>query len=79
MWGYPSELKSVEPGWSPEEIYSQHPYLSLGQIYSAFAYYHDHKDEIDQDMARREEYVEKARLAAEPSPLIAKLRAKGLI
>ena len=26
-------------GWSPEEIHFQHPYLSLGQIHSALAYY----------------------------------------
>ena len=25
-------------GWSPEELYFQHPYLSLGQIHSALAY-----------------------------------------
>ena len=26
-------------GWIPEELHFQHPYLSLGQIYSALAYY----------------------------------------
>jgi uncharacterized protein (DUF433 family) len=29
-------------GWSPEELHFQHPYLSLGQIHSALAYYWDH-------------------------------------
>jgi len=29
-------------GWSPEELQFQHPYLTLGQIYSAPAYYRDH-------------------------------------
>lgn len=35
-------------GWSPEELHFQHPYLSMGQIYSALAYYWDHKDEIEE-------------------------------
>lgn len=35
-------------GLSPEELQFQHPQLSLAQIYSALAYYEDHRDEIDQ-------------------------------
>lgn len=34
-------------GSSPEELQFQHPQLSLAQIYSALAYYEDHRDEID--------------------------------
>lgn len=30
-------------GWSPEEIHFQYPDLTMGQIYSALAYYHDHE------------------------------------
>jgi uncharacterized protein (DUF433 family) len=48
-------------GWSPEELYFQHPYLSLGKIYSALAYYWDHKAELDKDIARRDLLVEKLR------------------
>ena len=40
-------------GWSPEEIHFQHPYLSLGQIYSALAYYWDNSDEINRDIIER--------------------------
>ena len=32
-------LEKTAYGWSPEELHFQHPYLSLGQIYSALAYY----------------------------------------
>jgi len=45
-------LEHAAHGWSPEELHFQHPYLSLGQIYSALAYYWDHQDELDQDIAR---------------------------
>lgn len=34
--------------WDAEEIKRQHPHLSLGQIYSCLAYYHDHEDEMNQ-------------------------------
>lgn len=61
-------------GWSPEELHFQHPYLSLGQIYSALAYYWDHKSALDADIEQRSRYAEQARQDAGPSPLLAKLR-----
>ena len=39
--------------WDAEEIQRQHPHLSLSAIYSALAYYHDHQEEIDRDIAER--------------------------
>ncbi len=36
-------LEKIAYGWSPEELHFQHPYLSLGQIHSAPAYYWDHR------------------------------------
>jgi uncharacterized protein (DUF433 family) len=36
-------LDRIAEGWSPEEIYFQHPHLSMAQIYSALAYYYDHR------------------------------------
>jgi uncharacterized protein (DUF433 family) len=66
-------------GWSPEELHFQHPYLTMSQIHSALAYYWDHKEEIDTDIERRLQYAEQSRLEAGPSPVVAKLRAKGLL
>jgi len=63
-------------GWSPEELHFQHPYLSLGQIHSALAYYWDHKDELDQDIARRRARVEEIRRTTPISPLVSRLRAQ---
>jgi uncharacterized protein (DUF433 family) len=48
-------------GWSPEEIHFQHPYLSMGQIYSALAYYWDNRDELDVDIQRRLDLAENLR------------------
>ena len=55
--------------WSPEELYEQHPYLSMSQIHSALAYYWAHKQELDQDIQERREFAERMRTNAEPSPL----------
>ncbi len=66
-------------GWSPEELHFQYPHLSMSQIYSALAYYWEHKEEIDADIKRRFEYSEKLRKDAGESTLAKRLRHQGLI
>ena len=66
-------------GWSPEELHFQYPHLSMSQIYSALAYYWEHKAEIDADVKRRFEYSEKLRKDAGKSTLAKRLRHEGLI
>ena len=56
-------------GWSPEELRFQHPHLTLGQIYSALAYYWDHRQEIDKDIEERLQRADRLRSQAVPSPL----------
>ena len=63
-------------GWSAEELAYQYPYLTLGKIYSALAYYWDHKAELDEDMARRLAYADEMRRNAPPHPLVTRLRAQ---
>jgi uncharacterized protein (DUF433 family) len=72
-------LEKMAYGWSPEELYFQHPHLTLGQIYSALAYYWDHQEELDKDIERRREFVDQLRNTAGMSPLKARLKAQGLI
>lgn len=62
-------------GWSPEELHFQFPHLSLGQIHSALAYYWDHRDDLDQDIARRLAAVDHQQRQASRTPLQARLRA----
>jgi uncharacterized protein (DUF433 family) len=46
-------------GYTPEEIATVvYPHLTLGEIYSALAYYEDHREEIAGYSAREAEYVE---------------------
>ena len=66
-------------GWSPEELHFQHPYLTLGQIHSALAYYWDHQEELDRDIERRLQFIDQVQRATEPSPLADRLKAKGLL
>ena len=70
-------MAQLAHGWSPEELHFQHPYLSLGQIYSALAYYWDHKAELDEDIERRRQYAEEERSNAGTSPLANKLREQN--
>jgi uncharacterized protein (DUF433 family) len=37
-----------------DEIVSNWPHLKLADVYAALAYYHDHRDEIDRDLAEGE-------------------------
>lgn len=70
-------LDQTAYGWSAEELRFQHPYLSLGQIHSALAYYWDHKEALDADIARRQELVDELRRTTPVSPLVARLKSQG--
>jgi len=72
-------VEKIAYGWSPEELRFQHSHLSLGQIYSALAYYSDHQEALDQDIERRLESVDRIQRAQGPSPLVSRLKSKGLI
>jgi uncharacterized protein (DUF433 family) len=63
-------------GWSPEEIHYQHPYLSMGQIYSALAHYWNHRDEMDREIARQDREVRRLRDSSLHSPARRRLRAE---
>ena len=71
-------LEHLAHGHSPEEIHFQHPRLSLAQIHSAFAYYFDHRANLDAEMERRSREVEALRANAADQPsreeLLARLR-----
>jgi uncharacterized protein (DUF433 family) len=72
-----TEMKAY--GWSPEEIHFQHPYLSLGQIHSALAYYWDNANEINLDIKERMIKVAEIRGQIGSSEIKEKLIEKGLI
>lgn len=63
-------------GWSPEELHFQHPYLELGQIHSALAYYWDHREELDRDIQRRLERIDGLSREDHFSSVAERLRAR---
>ena len=71
-----SDIKAY--GWSPEEIHFQHPYLSLGRIHSALAYYYDHIEEFEKDIAERLLKVEEIKMRTNTSNLSDKLKSRNL-
>jgi uncharacterized protein (DUF433 family) len=71
-------LDHLAYGWSPEELHFQHPYLSMGQIYSALAYYGDHKGELDQDLDKRLQFIDHMEQTMQLTPLAEQFKAQRL-
>jgi uncharacterized protein (DUF433 family) len=66
-------------GWSPEELHFQFPHISLGQIHSALAYYWDHREELDRDIARRFATTEQLQRTSSRGPLWERLHEHSVI
>jgi uncharacterized protein (DUF433 family) len=63
-------------GMSPREIVSEWPHLTLADVHAALTYYHDHRDEIDRDLAEGERLFEESK-ARQPSILEKAKRRKA--
>lgn len=72
-------MDKMAHGWSPEEIHAQYPQLSLAEIHAAFAYYYDHQSELDAQIQQSLKDADAFRAGAGPSPVVDKLRQKGLL
>jgi len=68
-------LDKLAYGWSPEEIHSQHPGLSLGQIHAALSYYYENKLRMDAEIDRQRREVERLASDQRESALHKKLLA----
>ncbi|MBD1842802.1 DUF433 domain-containing protein [Cyanobacteria bacterium FACHB-63] len=62
-------------GLSPEEIVGRYP-ITLSDVYAALAYYHDHLEEIRQQI-REDEAIVQQMQASTPSLLQEKLRQQN--
>src|SRR5271163_801597 len=67
----------VAHGWSPEEMCRQHSYLTLADAHTAMAYYFDHADEIDQELADELAQAEKDCASAATSSFVVRMRSLG--
>jgi hypothetical protein len=64
-------------GWSPELMVQQYDNtLTLSEIHSALAYYYDHKEEIDREIAEDDAEIERARKENSNGPTRAELEER---
>jgi uncharacterized protein (DUF433 family) len=64
-------------GAAPGDLQRWHPHLSMAQIHSALAYYYDHKQAFDEEIAELNHFVGEMRAKQDESPLSKKLREVG--
>ncbi|MBO1350769.1 MAG: DUF433 domain-containing protein [Hormoscilla sp. GUM202] len=62
-------------GACPDEIVYHYPSITLADVYAALTYYHDHMDEIRQQIREEEEFVREMK-AKTPSLVQQKLRER---
>lgn len=61
-------------GWDAAQLQRQHSYLSMGQVHSALAYFHDHEVELREDIERRHREAEAIFSKVGTSPVNEKLK-----
>jgi hypothetical protein len=66
-------------GWSVEEMYRQHPYLQLAEIYASMGYYFDHQPEIDAEINAEWAAAKIDRATAGNSTFALRMQSRGLI
>lgn len=44
-------------GWTPDQICDAHSSVSLSDVHASLAYYYDHREEIDRNIRKDEEFV----------------------
>ena len=66
-------------GWSADEIVIHYPHLKPAEVHSAMAYYFDHEDEIDGEIADEQLLIAELLKNTPPTPAETRLRAEGLL
>ena len=61
-------------GWSAEEIVRQYPHLTLAEVHASLAYYHDHREEIETELAADYRDVEEWKQAHPTPAFLARLK-----
>ena len=69
----------VAHGWSPDEMCRHYPHLTPAEAHAAMTYYYDHQAEIDAEIQAELAEVRAAQAAAQPTPFMVRMQAKGLL
>jgi uncharacterized protein (DUF433 family) len=70
-------LAQLSYGWSAEELHFQFPYLTLGQIHAALAYYWDHQEALDRQIEEEARIATSLQTDPASAALAATLHARG--
>lgn len=63
-------------GWSAEEIVRQYSYLTLAEVHAALAWYFDHPEDVDAELAAEYRDVEDWRQAHPTPSFLARLKVQ---
>ena len=66
-------------GWSPDEMCRHHPHLTLAEAHAAMTYYYDHQAEIDAEIQAEVAQARAAQAAAQTSPFVLRMQARGIL
>jgi uncharacterized protein (DUF433 family) len=69
-------LDHLARGADADEIHRQFPHLTMGQIHGALAYYYDHQEDMDADIARQLERVQEFESRLGDASFAEKLKAR---
>jgi uncharacterized protein (DUF433 family) len=70
----PLAIMHERQGMSPDEIVSEFPHLNLADVYAALAYYHDHRETMNAEIAADRAWYEEQK-AQQTSRLQERLKA----
>ena len=70
-------MSHLSNGWSAQELHGQFPHLTLGQIHSSLAYYHDHRAEMDDAIGTWNQSCDELLESLPVSPAVEHIRAQG--
>jgi uncharacterized protein (DUF433 family) len=63
--------------WDAEQIQAQYPHLRLAEIHAALAYYYDHQEDFDRQIAERRRKVAAIRVTTENQSLVETVRQRS--
>jgi uncharacterized protein (DUF433 family) len=66
----------TEQGRSPDQTVADFPQLSLADVYAALCYYHDHREEIDEQIRQDDQDVAEMNARSGPG-FLERLRGSG--
>jgi uncharacterized protein (DUF433 family) len=66
-------------GWSPEEVCRHYLHLSPAEVHAAMTYYYDNQVQIDAEIRQELMEIRASQAAAEPTPFVLRMQAKGML